>query len=166
MRRKPKAKVDIDVVPYLSIMVIVLKLITLILIVQVIPIALNPARYKVLTFEDLFTSRVTKPDEIKSPTYFDCRPDQVEIIPGRTVVTFADLREPGNPVEQALDALAKRSDREYAIILVRPRSVQVYRHLRKMLQAYEGLEVGYDVLETDQAIDWDAEAKKAKLDAV
>lgn len=164
MARKPKAKTDIDVVPYLSIMVIVLKLITLILIVQVIPIALNPERYKILAFEELFTSRKQHAGPVKVPTYFDCGPDQVEIIPGRKIVSYRELREPGNPVERTVEKLAQNAEKEYAILIVRPHSLPVYRHLRRTLGSYAALEVGYDVLEAGRTIDWEAEARKARIE--
>ena len=161
MARRRKAKVDIDVVPYLSIMVIVLKLITLILIVEVIPIALNPERFKILSYEELFTSRKQPVGALKSPTYFDCGPDQVEIIPGRKIVTLREMREPGNPVERTIEALSRNKEREYAILLVRPHSLAVYRHLRKLLGTYSGVEVGYDVLDANKKIDWEAEEARS-----
>lgn len=164
MPRKPKAKTDIDVVPYLSIMVIVLKLITLILIVQIIPIATNPERFKILSFEELFTTRKAPVGKLKEPTYFDCGPDQVEIIPGRKIVTFRELREPGNLVERTVEQLAAHADRQYAILLVRPHSLPVYRHLRRVLGSYSALEVGYDVLDANHKIDWEGEARRARIE--
>ncbi len=164
MPRKPKAKTDIDVVPYLSIMVIVLKLVTLILIVQVMPIALNPERFKILSFEELFTSRKQPSGPLKEPTYFDCGPDQVEIVPGRKIVTIRELQEPGNLVERTVEGLATNATRAYAILLVRPRSLPVYRHVRRVLGSHAGIEVGYDVLDSGQKIDWEAEARSARIE--
>ena len=49
-RRKPYEKIDINVEPFLSIMAIVLKLISLILVVIVMRIAMNPNAKRIPTF--------------------------------------------------------------------------------------------------------------------
>ncbi len=54
MPKKKKEKIDIDVMPYLSIMVCTLNLICLILIVTVMRIALNPHQLSVVSFEGLY----------------------------------------------------------------------------------------------------------------
>jgi hypothetical protein len=163
MRRKPKAKTDIDVVPYLSIMVIVLKLICLILIVVLMPIALNPKLLSVMSFERLFGG-TSKSDTTPQPIYFECRPSEIFVYPGEHTVSIGDIGVPGNAVEKALDRIEKSAGAEYAILIVRPGSVQLYRHLRRMVRQ-KTINVGYDVLERDSKIDWLAEAKALNLQA-
>ena len=158
MPRKPKEKVDIDVVPYLSIMVIVLKLICLILIVTVMRIALNPHGVKAVAIQNLYgVERADNKHLIRAATYFDCSPDGVMIFPEESKVPSSSLNEPGNAVERAIKRIAKDSKNEYAIVLVRPRAVREYRLIRKMLDAAK-IDVGYDVFDADVKVDYKAAA--------
>lgn len=165
MKRKPKEKVDIDVVPYLSIMVIVLKLICLILIVTVMRIALNPKALKIMSFVGLYQGAATAETEKnpKVPTYFDCFPDGVTVFPGGARASLADLaHDPDNSVVHTLDQLRQNATSEYAVLLVRPRSLMVYRMMRKMIAA-RNLDVGYDAIDADLKIDWRKEAKDLNI---
>ena len=79
-RRKPYEKIDIDVEPFLSIMAIVLKLISLILVVVVMRIAVNPHAKKIIAVPQLHSGKGNMGNP-KAPSYLDCRADQVVIYP-------------------------------------------------------------------------------------
>jgi hypothetical protein len=169
MPRKPKEKIDIDVVPYLSIMVIVLKLICLILIVTVMRIALNPRQLSVVSFEGLYQgaaatlgSHAKKATVVKVPHYVECSQDGVAIFPGEMKLSRSDLAQPENELEKMLDAVTANTTNEYVIVLMRPRSGEVYRHVRKMI-SQRPIDVGYDVLDEDAKIDWRKEAKALNI---
>jgi hypothetical protein len=164
-----KTKIDIDVVPYLSIMVIVLKLICLILIVTVMRVALNPRQLKVLSFQGQYQGADANPlkarthkSVVKLPNYIECAPNTVSIFPGSDTLTLSQLVEPSNAVQQLLDRVQTNAGNEYIIILMRPGSVPVYRHLRKLL-AKRDIDVGYDVLDAGSKIDWQREAKALNI---
>lgn len=172
--RKPY-KVEIDVVPYLSIMAIVLKLIMLILIIQVCRIALNPQSLKVLRYSMLY--RVQE-EALKGkggvlvqkvPVYFDCHPDHIEIQPNDLKVPVGDLRDPQGDFAAVMRSLQETDAHgnllRYAILIVRPRSEQVYRFMRRQVAARK-LPVGYDVLEAGYVIDWEAEKVRALMKKV
>lgn len=167
MPRRPKEKLDIDVVPYLSIMVIVLKLICLILVVTVMRIALNPHGVKAVALENLYgvERKAAKGSsvQIKVPTYFDCSPEGITIIPGDVLVPPSDLVVPGNAVEKAVENIKMNSTGQYAILLVRPRSVREYRHVRKLL-AEANVDVGYDIFNADVKINFGKAARAAGID--
>lgn len=161
MRRRPSSKVDIDVVPYLSIMVIVLKLIGLILVVVVIPIALNPKLIQVLSYRELH-QRDRLPEDPIAPAYLDCRRDGVTIEPEGQRVGLEQLAAAGNAVEQLLDRVAANAERQYVILIVRPQSVAVYRQLRKLIRQ-RPIRVAYDVLDENTVINWNEEARLLNL---
>jgi hypothetical protein len=163
MKRKAKVKVDIDVVPYLSIMVIVLKLICLILIVLVMPIALNPQALKVLSLTEMFKTQRDKNAPLMLPTYFDLNPEGITIQPEGKSVSVADLQEANNPIRQALTRMqANTNANEYVVMIIRPNTVALYRQVRKMLTGLK-IPVGYDVMEADAKVDWVAEAKRLNI---
>ena len=163
--RKPY-KVDIDVIPYLSIMAIVLKLICLILIVMVMRIAINPDAIKVIRYTELYKP----PEEVntttdinagatkqisKAPVYFDCHPDHLEIEPEGLIVSTLDLKERGGDFATVIRRLETNSAKEFGIVIARPESAPVYRFVRREL-ASRHLTLGYDVLESTVVINWAA----------
>lgn len=153
MPRRPKEKLDIDVVPYLSIMVIVLKLICLILVVTVMRIALNPHGVKAVAIENLYGVERKGQGGVKAPTYFDCGPDGVLMHPGEILVSPSELMTPGNPIARAIDNIKEHATNQYAIVLVRPRSTKEYRVMRKLLTEAK-VDVGYDIFDADVKVNF------------
>jgi len=168
MARKQKTKIDIDVLPYLSIMLSVLGIICLIIVVMVMNIALNPKAIAIVSFKGLYEGfsktdgSITDGSIPKSPTYLDCSPAGISLFPGETNVPPAELAVPGNIVEQALDRIEKNTEHEYVIVLVRPGSLPVYRTVRKLL-ANRKIDIAYDPLEATAMIDWQKEAKELNI---
>jgi hypothetical protein len=167
MPRKPKEKIDIDVVPYLSIMVIVLKLICLILIVTVMRIALNPQGKLIIIIKDLQQLKEEASKDKKKlpkvPTYIECRQDGLFIFPGDKTIGIDDLVTPDNAFSQLLSDVEGNATNQYVIMIVRPNSLPFYRYVRKALSRRQ-IDMGYDVLESDIKLDWKASAKSQGID--
>ena len=158
MARREYKAISIDVEPFLSIMAIVLKLITLILVVIVMRIAMNPHAKRIIVPEGLYAGRgnIVNP---KEPAYLDCYPEKVVIYPGNAVVTWTDLQRPGNAVELLLDKIQAHKEDQYIVVMVRPKSVKLFRAVRNML-GKRPIDVGYDAVDEDFKVNWDA-ARKA-----
>jgi hypothetical protein len=161
MPKRKVEKIDIDVVPYLSIMVMTLNLICLILIVVVTRIALNPHALPVMSFTGVFTSEGdAMSDKIpKIPSYIDCHPDGLELYPGAMKLSAEDLLMPRNALEKMLTRIDGNSSNEYIVLLVRPQSVEFYRKVRNMISKKKDIEVGYDVVDPDFVVNWAEQAK-------
>ena len=161
-RRKAYEKIDINVEPFLSIMAIVLKLISLILVVIVMRIAMNPKGKRIIAFAGLYSGHgnITNP---KIPSYIDCHPDGVTLYsndrPKGTQVTWDDLQRPDNSVNQLLDKVQQHKDDEYVVVMVRPQSVKFYRTVRNLISKNYSIDVGYDAIDADFKVDWN-EAEK------
>jgi hypothetical protein len=161
-RRKPYEKIDINVEPFLSIMVIVLKLISLILVAIVMRIAMNPEGKKIIAFAGLYAGHgnVANP---KIPSYIDCQPDKLTLyssdMPRGTQVSQEDLQRPDNAVDHLLDKVQQHEKEEYVVVMVRPKSVVLYRTVRKLIEK-RPIDVGYDAVDADFKVDWN-EAEKA-----
>jgi len=157
-RRKQYEKIDINVEPFLSIMAIVLKLISLILVVIVMRIAINPLGRKIVALPDLYEGRgnIDKP---KEPSYIDCHPEGLVLYPGNTKVGWDELQRPNNAVEALLDKVQARKDNEYVVVIVRPGSVKFYRTVRSLI-GKRPIDVGYDAIDAEYKVDCH-EAQKA-----
>lgn len=161
-RNKPYERIDINVEPFLSIMAIVLKLISLILVIIVMRIAMNPQSKRIVAFSGLYAGHgnVTNP---KVPSYIDCQPDKLtlysNLMPRGVDVTGEDLQRPDNPVNQLLDSVQQHGKDEYVVVMVRPKSVKLYRTVRNLI-GKRPIDVGYDAIDADFKVDWN-EAEKA-----
>jgi hypothetical protein len=156
-RQRHKTKTDLDVIGFLSIMSIVTGLICLILFVIALRIALNPNALKIVSFK-LFTSSRAAPTNPKVPSYIDCGPEGVVLYPGGVHVGWEDLQRPGNTLEQMLDRIQASAAKEYVIVMVRPQSVKFYRQVRNLI-GRRPIDVGYDAVDADFKVDWEAAVK-------
>ncbi len=156
-RKKAYKKIDIDVEPFLSIMAIVLKLISLVLVVIVMRIAINPKAKRIIALTGLYSGHGNY-DNPKSPSYIDCGPDGLTLYPGAMTVNWDQLQHPDNPVDQLLDKIQADSSNQYVVVMVRPRSVKYYRTVRSMISK-RPIDVGYDAVDEDFKVNWDAERK-------
>jgi hypothetical protein len=160
-RRKRYEKIDINVEPFLSIMAIVLKLISLVLVVIVMRIAINPKGKRIVAFSGLYSGHgnTTNP---KIPSYIDCHPDGLTLyssdIPAGIPVTWDDLQRPDNSVNQLLDKVQQHKEEEYVVVMVRPQSVKFYRTVRNLIEK-RPIDVGYDAIDADFKVDWNAAEK-------
>jgi hypothetical protein len=119
--------------------------------------AVNPKGKRIIAFAGLYSGRnnVTNP---KIPSYIDCQPDKLVLYPGGVKVAWEELQQSGNPVEKLLDKVQAHKDDEYVVVLVRPRSVRLYRTVRNLISK-RPIEVGYDAIDADFKVDWN-EAEK------
>lgn len=157
-RRKTYEKIDINVEPFLSIMAIVLKLISLILVVIVMRIAMNPKAKRIIALSGLWSGKGNI-QTMQVPTYLDCHPDHITVYPGNIKVTWEDLQEANNPIEKVLDRVQSRREEEYIVVMARPKSVKLYRTIRGLI-GKRPIDVGYDAVDADFEVNWD-EARKA-----
>ena len=89
--RKRYKQISIDVEPFLSIMAIVLKLISLILVVIVMRIAVNPKAIKVVDLLGRKTYHGVPSGQAKEPSYVDCFEDRVVLYPANVTNTWEEL---------------------------------------------------------------------------
>lgn len=151
--RKEYKKIDIDVEPFLSIMAIVMKLISLILVIIVMRIAMNPKLKKVVTLSGLWGSRNSMATP-KEAQYLDCHPDKVITYPGNITNTWEQLQRPDNSIEKLLDKVQANHSNEYVVIMARPQSVKVFRRVRKMVTSRANLDFGMDVVDANYVVNW------------
>ena len=100
----------------------------------------------------------------KKPVYIDCQPDCIVLYPGGTNVTWDALERANNPVIQLLDKIQAQAQSEYLVILARPQSVKFFRAVRK-LASQRPIDVGYDAVDADFTVKWQATAKTVSPEA-
>lgn len=155
--KKAKVKTDLDVTGFLSVMSIVTGLICLILFVIALRIAMNPDAIKIVSFK-LFTSCRAQPMGIKVPSYIDCKPDGLMLLPSKKAVSWEELQKTENSLTQMLDEIQAKREKEYVIVMVRPESVKFYRAVRRLV-GQRPIDIGYDVIDADFKVDWDAQLR-------
>jgi len=163
-KRRHYKKINIDVEPFLSIMAIVLKLISLILVVIVMRIAVNREGKRIINILKSSSSHggVTA-DLAKEPSYIDCYANSVILYPSFVTNTWEVLQRPDNAVEKLLDQIQVSNKTQYVIVMARPESVKVFRQVRKMVSE-RTIDVGYDVVDADFVVNWNAAVKRLAVE--
>ncbi len=90
----------------------------------------------------------------KEPAYVDVYPDRIIIYPGGIVVPIRDLERPQNSFERLLDYLSENKDEEYVVLLIRPGSVPVFRHLQRAIED-RGIDLGWELFEAGRPVDYE-----------
>ncbi|MCO6399637.1 MAG: hypothetical protein J5I99_00220 [Verrucomicrobia bacterium] len=162
MRRPPKREAKIEMTPFLDSLVIMMSLICLVLVVMIMPVIQNPQQYKVLSFSQLVKAMQRKTPAGLQPVYIDCHPDRAVVLPGDISVSVQDILLHGNPIDRLLARIQANADKEYVVLLARPGSFAVFRHLRKEL-IRRGIVAGSDVLPSNAVLDWKKEIKELNI---
>ena len=157
--KKHYKQINIDVEPFLSIMAIVLKLISLILVVIVMRIAVNKDSKRIINLLPSSSRGGVTSDLAKEPSYIDCFSNSVVLYPLIVTNTWEQLQQPENAVDALLDKIQSKSKTDYVIVMARPDSVKVFRQVRKMVNE-RTIDVGYDVVDADFTVDWIAAEKR------
>lgn len=147
--------------PFLDSLVIMMSLICLVLVVMIMPVIQNPRQFNALSFETLVKS-LKKQQGSRQPVYIDCRPDRAVIIPGDEEVPIEGLTQAGNAIDRLLARVQANADTQYVVLLARPGSLPIYRHLRKELLR-RGITAGADVLDANAELDWRKEMRELNI---
>ena len=161
-RRKRYKQIRIDVEPFLSIMAIVLKLISLILVVIVMRIAVNPKGIKVVDLLGRQTSHGVPAGQAKEPSYIDCFQDRLVLYPANVTNTWDELLLPDSAVEKLLDQIQVSNRNQYVIVMARPESLKVFRQVRKLI-SQRPINVGFDVVAADFKVNWNEAVKRLQV---
>ena len=163
-RRKRYEKIDINVEPFLSIMAIVLKLISLVLVVVIVMrIAINPKGKRIVAFTGpvLGTREYDEPQDsflYRLPSAMGLRSYSSDMPAGRAGAHGMICSGRDNSVNQLLDKVQQHKDEEYVVVMVRPQSVKFYRTVRNLIEK-RPIDVGYDAIDANFKVDWDAAEK-------
>lgn len=150
MRRPPKREVQIEMTPFLDSLMIMMSLICLVLIVMIIPVIQNPDQLSVLSFRELEMKMKTP---FPKPLYIDCHPEGAIVVPGDAKVSIDEMMVKGNPVFALLDRVETNRSQEYIVLLARPDSLPVFRHLRRELDRRK-ITYGSDILDAHAVLNW------------
>lgn len=150
MRRPPKREVQIEMTPFLDSLMIMMSLICLVLIIMIIPVIQNPGQLSVLSFREL---EMKMKSTVPRPFYIDCHPEGAVVVPGDQKVTIEQMMMKGNPVFALLDRVETNRNQECIILLARPDSLPVFRHLRRELERRK-ITYGSDILASDAVLNW------------
>jgi outer membrane lipoprotein-sorting protein len=89
--------------------------------------------------------------KLKTPTYIDCQSDRIVIYPSEKSVTFEELNQPNNELEQLLNDIEAHRANQYVVVLARPGSVKIFRTVRNKI-AKRQIEVVYEFVEAELKI--------------
>ena len=153
-QRTLKKPFSIDVMPFLGIWILSFPVVCVLITVTSMRIPVSKGGRVIPRWEIVYTPLFSKIKSVhpKTPIYFDCQPDGLTVYPGGRWINRDDVCEksPSNVVEQLLNNIQSNRSKEYVILLVRPRSHNVFIQMRHL--CYSGLfnfDIAADVIDAD-----------------
>jgi hypothetical protein len=165
MAKRDRSGTKTDLSSFMCIVLMLTGALVTILITNIMIISANPENISVTTVirahgfvdgqlqgsaSDLFPYG----NRTKEPSYVDVHRDHLVIYPGEEVLSLADLESEGNAFEKLLKKVQPASDKEYIVLLVRPRSAIVARRLKKAIRD-RGIDIGYELYEENRPVDYE-----------
>jgi hypothetical protein len=139
-RSSKKSHPEPDLFPFLSILACTIGTLILLIIVMTLQ-SLGKGRSVTI-----LARAEAGQNQQKQPRYVECQADGIVIHPQGTFVPRASLDSPQAPLIPLLQQLARRKDREYLIVVVRPQGIEVFKQLRALVEN-RGIDLGYEPLE-------------------
>lgn len=149
-----------DLSSFMSVLIMTIGALTIVLVANTLIIASNPDNLEITS---IFTSDKSSEEgdvgqpmfenTSKEPTYIDVERDQIFIYPGPVRVLAGDLERDGNPFMNLLAKIDANKEREYIVMLLRPRSAVFARRIRSIIRERE-IDVGQELYETGKPINY------------
>ena len=170
MSRKNEAKLDLS--SFMCITLMLTGCLVTILVSNIMIISANPDNISVTTVirahgfvdgteegsaADLFPYG----NRSKEPRYIDVYRDHLVIYPGAEVMTIRDLESEGNAFEKLVAVVEPAKERQYIVLLVRPRSSIVARRLKKSIKD-RGIDIGYELYEEGRPVQYEVDENPNK----
>lgn len=156
--------VEQDLQSFMSIILMTIGCLVIVLVINTLVIVSNPDMISITTvihaalYEDgreVEKSGTPFPNgnKTKEPFYIDVHRDRLILYPGEEVVPLADLQREENAFERFVANVAEHAKTEYVVLLVRPRTANVARRLKKVIKA-NGLDIGYELFEAGRKVNY------------
>jgi hypothetical protein len=141
MRRRIKSsKTELELFPFLSVLACTIgSLILLIIVVSTQSLTVNPQVKIVAKVEN-------GANQGKKPHYIECREDGVLLHPSKQFVSLSDLEKPGSALSELITQVKANRDREYIIVVLRPKGIEVFQQVRSLIEKEE-IDIGYEPIE-------------------
>ena len=161
MRRRTflRQKTDVELFPFLSILACTIGTLILLIIVlttqnltksEVIAeqqeenLKQNQKQVKIVARDDAKNGA----NKSKNPVYIECREDGVILYPKKIFVSQAELTSYSSPLQELITLIKINRDKEYLIIAVRPKGVNVFKQVRNLVEEAE-IDMGYEPIDED-----------------
>lgn len=143
MRRRIKTnKIEIELFPFLSILACTIgSLILLVIVISTETLNKNPQ-------VTIIARNIGGVNQKKQPRYIECKEDGVIIYPSKEFVSKNELNKPNSKLLQFIDKIKANKNKEYVIVAVRPKGIDVFQKVRELIEKEE-IDIGYEPIEED-----------------
>lgn len=139
-RRSTKHKTEIELFPFLSVLVCTIgSLILLIIVITTQTLDNNP---EVTILAKTEVGQNSK----KQPRYIESKEDGVIIYPSKEFVPKNKLNDNNSKLLQFISEVKKNSNKEYIIVAIRPKGIEVFQKVRELIEK-EKIDIGYEPIE-------------------
>ncbi len=87
-------------------------------------------------------------NKTKNPRYIECREDGIIIYPNKVFVPRENIEDFTSPLQDLITMIELNKQKEYLIIAVRPKGVNVFKRVRNLVEGAE-IDIGYEPIDED-----------------
>lgn len=139
-KRKSHQKTELELFPFLSVLACTIgSLILLIIVISTQTLNSNPEVKIIAQTEDGVNQK-------KQPRYIESKEDGVILYPSQEFVAKNQLANPNSALTKLIQEVSNNRDKEYIIIAIRPKGIEVFEQVRNMLEK-EKIDIGYEPIE-------------------
>lgn len=137
IRRQP---IELELFPFLSILVCTIGTLILLIIVVTSQILSNQRQVTIIARSE------HGQNQNKTPRYIECQGNGIIIHPSQELVLKEDLDLPSSALRRLLDEVSSRRNQEYLIVAIRPDGIDVFDKVRSLIEQ-ENIDIGFEPID-------------------
>lgn len=139
MRSRSRRAIEVELFPFLSVLVCVIGSLILLIVVVTVQISSNQRQVTIVARED-------GQNQAKVPRYVECRSDGIIIHPEQTFVAKEDINRSNSALQNLLAEVSFNRDKEYLIVAVRPDGIEVFQEVRDLVEQ-QNIDIGFEPID-------------------
>ena len=139
-RGSPRPPIELELFPFLSVLVCTIGTLILLIIVVTSQILSNQRQVTIVARSE------SGQNQTKTPRYIECQGNGIIIYPSQDLVLKEDIDSPSSALRRLLDEVSSRRNEEYLIVAIRPDGIDVFDKVRNLIEK-ENIDIGFEPID-------------------
>lgn len=139
-RGSPRPAIELELFPFLSVLVCTIGTLILLIIVVTSQILSNQRQVTIVARSE------SGQNQTKTPRYIECQGNGIIIYPSQDLVLKEDIDSPSSALRRLLDEVSRRRNEEYLIVAIRPDGIDVFDKVRNLIEK-ENIDIGFEPID-------------------
>ncbi len=136
----PRPAIELELFPFLSVLVCTIGTLILLIIVVTSQILSNQRQVTIIARSE------SGQNQTKIPRYIECQGNGIIIHPSQDLVLKKDIDSPSSALRRLLNEVSSRRNEEYLIVAIRPDGIDVFDKVRNLIEK-ENIDIGFEPID-------------------